>query len=194
MPIKKNNENPQLLKRSSFLLFIFRNAYSFLSLNWIDRYIEQTVHTDFADGAKNITTKNMIKHANSVTLLKLLLTPPLREKCPYSELFWSSFSRIQTEYGEILLIFPYSVRMRENTNQNTSKQGHFCAVLNLLSTYKSFKMWFSTFNKKLCSCYCRMSIEIWEILSELFTFCNLSKRKIWKMRKIFANIARGNVR
>ena len=121
MPIKKNNENPRLLKCSSFLLFIFRNAYSLLSLNLIDRYVEQTAHTDFADGAKNIRTKNMIKHANSITLLQLLLTPPLREKCPYSELFWSSFSRIQTEYGEILLIFPYSVRMRENTNQNTSK-------------------------------------------------------------------------
>ena len=25
----------------------------------------------------------------------------LREKCPYSELFWSVFSRIETEYGEI---------------------------------------------------------------------------------------------
>ena len=26
----------------------------------------------------------------------------LREKCPYSELFWSVFSRIRTEYAEIL--------------------------------------------------------------------------------------------
>ena len=30
--------------------------------------------------------------------------------------FWSVFSRIQTEYGEILRIYPYSVRMRENTD------------------------------------------------------------------------------
>ena len=29
------------------------------------------------------------------------LTNSLREKCPYSELFWSVFSRIRTEYGEI---------------------------------------------------------------------------------------------
>ena len=28
----------------------------------------------------------------------------LRKKCPYSELFWSAFSRIQTEYGEVLSI------------------------------------------------------------------------------------------
>ena len=31
--------------------------------------------------------------------------------------FWSVFSRIRTEYGEILRISPYSVRMQENTDQ-----------------------------------------------------------------------------
>ena len=31
--------------------------------------------------------------------------------------FWSVFSRIRTEYGEILRMSPYSVRMRENTDQ-----------------------------------------------------------------------------
>ena len=40
----------------------------------------------------------------------------LRKMCPYSELFWSVSSRIRTEYGEILHISPYSVRMRENTD------------------------------------------------------------------------------
>ena len=49
----------------------------------------------------------------------------LRKKCPYSELFWSAFSRIRTEYGEILRISPYSVRMQENTDQNNSEYGHF---------------------------------------------------------------------
>ena len=38
----------------------------------------------------------------------------LREKCPYSELFWSVSSRIWT----------YSVRVRENTDQNNSEYGH----------------------------------------------------------------------
>ena len=32
--------------------------------------------------------------------------PPLCEKCPYSEFFWSVFSRIRTEYGEIRRISP----------------------------------------------------------------------------------------
>ena len=49
----------------------------------------------------------------------------LREKCPYSELFWSAFCHIRTEYGEILRISPYSVRMRENADQNNSKYEHF---------------------------------------------------------------------
>ena len=49
----------------------------------------------------------------------------LHEKCPYSEFFWSVFSAIWTEYQEILPIYPYSVRMRENTDQKNSKYGHF---------------------------------------------------------------------
>ena len=42
---------------------------------------------------------------------------PLREKCLYSEFFWSVFSRIRTEYGEILRTSAYSVQMWENTDQ-----------------------------------------------------------------------------
>ena len=49
----------------------------------------------------------------------------LREKCPYSGFFWSVFSRIWTEYGEILRISAYSVRMRQNADQKNSKYGHF---------------------------------------------------------------------
>ena len=42
---------------------------------------------------------------------------PLSKKCRYSELFWSAFSRIWTEYGEMLRISPYSVRMGENAGK-----------------------------------------------------------------------------
>ena len=49
----------------------------------------------------------------------------MREKCPYSEVFWFPFFRIQTAYGEILLISPYSVQMRENTYQKIAEYGHF---------------------------------------------------------------------
>ena len=49
----------------------------------------------------------------------------LRKKCPYSELFWSVFFPIRTEYGEIQSISPCSVRTRENMDQNNSEYGHF---------------------------------------------------------------------
>ena len=47
------------------------------------------------------------------------------EKCPYSEFFCSLFPPIFTEYGEIIHISPYSVQMRENTEQKTSDYEHF---------------------------------------------------------------------
>ena len=49
----------------------------------------------------------------------------LRKKCPYSELFWSLFFRIRTEYREILRISPYSVRMRETEDQNNAEYRYF---------------------------------------------------------------------
>ena len=59
------------------------------------------------------------------TLCIKVLIVTLREKCPYSEFFWSVFSHICTEYGEILRVSPYSVRIRENTDQKNSQYGHF---------------------------------------------------------------------
>ena len=40
--------------------------------------------------------------------------------CPYAELFWSLFSRIRTEYGEMRSILPDSVQKWENTDQNNT--------------------------------------------------------------------------
>ena len=59
----------------------------------------------------------------------IILKLPLRKGCPYSELFWSVFSRIRTEFGDILPISSYSVRIRENTDQNNSDYGHFLRSL-----------------------------------------------------------------
>ena len=49
----------------------------------------------------------------------------LREKCPYSEFFWSVFSRIRAKDKEILRISPHSIQMPQNTDQNNSEYGHF---------------------------------------------------------------------
>ena len=35
----------------------------------------------------------------------------VRKKCPYLELFWSAFSRIWTEYGEIRSVSLHSARI-----------------------------------------------------------------------------------
>ena len=53
--------------------------------------------------------------------------PTLREKCPYSEFFWSLFSRIWTEYGEIKSKCG-KIRTRKAPNTDT-----FHAVLGIAS-------------------------------------------------------------
>ena len=51
----------------------------------------------------------------------LVLTIPLRSHCVKSfqirRFFWSVFSAIWTEYGDLRSKSPYSVRIRENTDQ-----------------------------------------------------------------------------
>ena len=49
----------------------------------------------------------------------------LYEKCPNTEFFWSVFSRIWTEYGDLLRKSPYSVRIRENTDQKKLRSWTF---------------------------------------------------------------------
>ena len=53
----------------------------------------------------------------------------IREKCPYSELFWSVFSPNARNYVKNVRIRsysgPHSVRMQEITDQNYSEYGHF---------------------------------------------------------------------
>ena len=46
---------------------------------------------------------NWVLYINFVKSIDLLFLDnfSLREKCPYSEFFWSVFARIQTEHGEI---------------------------------------------------------------------------------------------
>ena len=57
--------------------------------------------------------------------MQIFACSSLRKTCLYSELFWSAFSSIRTEQGPTLSISSYSVRLRENTDQNNSEYGHF---------------------------------------------------------------------
>ena len=59
-----------------------------------------------------------IKKSLLRVVFQILKKITLRKKCPYSKLPWSVFSRFRTECGEIQSITPYSVRIRENADQN----------------------------------------------------------------------------
>ena len=56
-----------------------------------------------------------------ITMFKLFKKTAVCQKCPYLELLWSAFSRIQTEYEEILRRLlrksPYLVQIQENMDQ-----------------------------------------------------------------------------
>ena len=61
------------------------------------------------------------------TLIYLFIST-LREESPYSEFFRSVFSRIRTEYGEILNISLYLIWIWENAEQKNSKYGNFSRI------------------------------------------------------------------
>ena len=48
----------------------------------------------------------------------------LLKKCLYSEFFWSIFSHIRTEYGDIFCKSPCSVQMRGNMDRKISEHSH----------------------------------------------------------------------
>ena len=58
----------------------------------------------------------------------------LHEKSPNTEFFWSVFSRIWTEYGDLHRKYPYSVQMRKNTDQKNYLLGQFLRRFRLAYT------------------------------------------------------------
>ena len=99
-----------------------------------------------------------------------------RAQCPYSELFWSAFSRIQTEHGEILRISPYSVQIQENADQNNSEYGHFSRSARELSyTFLFWEMTGSEFSASYTVFY--FHFEIQPVVNVFFISGNLSSHK-----------------
>ena len=70
----------------------------------------------------------------------------LRKKCPYSELLWSAFSLIRTEYEEILRASPYSAQRLENADQSNSEYGHFWRSTNNADTITTSRRHFYAFS------------------------------------------------
>ena len=53
---------------------------------------------------------------------------------------WKLFIIIRTEYGEIRSISPYSVRIRENTDEENSQYGHhLCSAFHCFKSHKKTK-------------------------------------------------------
>ena len=64
----------------------------------------------------SFSIKKILYDKMGLRLFYFRVTKSLHKNYPYSELFWSAFSRIWTEYA---------VRMRENADQNNSDYGIF---------------------------------------------------------------------
>ena len=96
----------------SFLIFFFKKET-----------FEQVLSPKFWESFKNTFLKENLRRL--LLHLQKRLWWTRFSRCPYLELFGSAFARIRTEYGKKLRISPYSVRMRENTDQNNSEYGHF---------------------------------------------------------------------
>ena len=73
----------------------------------------------------------------------------LHEKYSYSESLWSVFSLIRT--GKILRITPYSVRMRETTDQKNSEYRHFSRSVSFLRSHNFCKVF------ELFYCLCNLA-------------------------------------
>ena len=115
------------------------NNYDSFHLWWRKDLVKhQKVWKYYEQDCRNFKWKSLKKqsgtslfHLGILSFCSLYMLP-LRKKCPYSELFWSAFSQIRTEYGEIRSISLYSVQMRKNADQNNSEYGHFSRRVQLL--------------------------------------------------------------
>ena len=117
---------------TEFWAFMNKPRVSYLSnenLSPLASIRDQKIKIRKLNENKLIAIKNQFQFnktfAFRIVQLLFVFRLSLRKMCPYSEFFWSVFLRIRTVYGEILRISPYSVRMRENTEQKNSKYGHF---------------------------------------------------------------------
>ena len=90
---------------SEFFWSVFSRMFCFLTRRegWSDFFIfRQTSHESHPRLhvlSLQISFHNVLEFRQHQSISSPL---SLREKCPYSEFFWSVFSRIRTEYGEIL--------------------------------------------------------------------------------------------
>ena len=124
------NESVKYKKLENHLLyFTHTNAYFNIYRSSHQRcYVKEGVLRNFAKFTGKHLCQTAVSNIYDRGILSKFHCCSLRQKCPCLEFFWPAFSRIWTDYGEILCISPYSVRMLENTNQKNYEHGHFHAV------------------------------------------------------------------
>ena len=119
----------------------------------------------------------------------------LCQKCLYSKLFWSVFSRIWTEYGEIrsdlqiqrdtgiseiseIQRDPDSVHIRKNTDQNNSKYGHFsrsAKALNISTLVQEMSIITLAVKFFLVNCVKKKELQIFSLFHISNTNLNINK-------------------
>ena len=128
------------------------NRYRIFLLIKSVKLIETNIFSEF--DYISVLSYNLIKQTSIVLLTSVNLNVwypknlirPVQYHCVKSvqirSFFCSAFSRIRTEYEEIRSKSPYSVRMRENTNQKNSVFGHFsCSVYLRLNCWINLQAW-----------------------------------------------------
>ena len=93
------------------LLHIFRTLFARLSMRgcfWLG-YCQLPVF-QFSSCWRTVLCNITLTKTTLLFWKKLIqFKHALRKKCPYSELSWSTFSRIRTEYGEIISKFNQTI-------------------------------------------------------------------------------------
>ena len=69
-------------------------------------------------------------HCSGVSIVALC------KSCPNAEFYWFIFSHIWTQYGDLRSKSPYSVQIRENTDQKNSVFRHFSRSVDIASWIK----------------------------------------------------------
>ena len=100
----------------------------------------------------------------------------LCKKCPYLHFFWSLFSCIRIEYGEIRSILLYSVRLSENTDQKNSEYEHFSRIVCVLLSDVIFILlsWILQLAVDHCTAQ-KMKLSI----KDFFSKCEQIRRRNW---------------
>ena len=118
-----NNAGGSFLKLSRDTVCSFSFYYEFhyfigFILHWVDQIYWQSLVLVFYHFIQRVIRWIFLHDSFLLEYISVIFIS-LGENCLYSEFFWSLFSCIWTDYGEIVHIFLHSVQMRTRKVSNT---------------------------------------------------------------------------